>query len=420
MSFTNRIQSYTNSTTGLDVTGALDKGIDYTIGVTANLSPDMLRLFAYKVNLGTHIGLELDFMETYNLSHLIDVQRGLQFCRPITDRQLNDIIDPSSIYYALPSDPVYFLDGAGKLTIKPATANATETRGYLFAVPHSGGRSIDDTNELIRINGWSHNDVTVVTSASDDSGFPDVLYELVVMHASECLLMERLIDFRTKLPTDLDADTTLFDAIADLDVSLGSMTATLPSAFTIATSLPSFTAPSFPSTEAQDALTKAQNLIDGTSMGGDTEPESAQYWLADEDEDMVASTLSVASTELNRAGTILSDYQAELSGNVQNFNSEVTKFQQEIAKESQRTGITIQAFQAELSHKVADKQQELAEFQAMLAKKLQLYNTIIQKTTVDYQWTSTQIQMLAQKKQEFIQTHLKLGPQGSPGDEIKV
>ena len=155
-------------------------------------------------------------------------------------------------------------------------------------------------------------------------------------------------------------------------------------------------------------------------MGGDTEPESAQYWLADEDEDMVASTLSVASTELNRAGTILSDYQAELSGNVQNFNSEVTKFQQEIAKESQRTGITIQAFQAELSHKVADKQQELAEFQAMLAKKLQLYNTIIQKTTVDYQWTSTQIQMLAQKKQEFIQTHLKLGPQGSPGDEIKV
>lgn len=420
MSFTTRIESYTNSTAGLDVTGALNKGIDYTIGVTANLSPAMLRLFAYKISLGTHDGVELDFMETYNLSHLIDVQRGLKFCRPVTDRQLSDIVDPTSIYYALSDDPVYFLDGGGKLTIKPATVDADATRGYLFAVPHSGGRTVFDSTEKINIDGWTHNGASRFTSTADDSGFPDVLYELVVMHASECLLMERIGDFRTKLPTDLDTDTTLFDAIADIDVSLGTMTATLPSEFSVATTLPSLTATTFPGTDAQDALTKAQNLIDGATMGGDTEAESAQFWLADEDEDMVASTLSVASTELNRAGTILSDYQAELSGNVQTFNSEVTKFQQEIAKESQRTGVKIQAFQAELSHKVADKQQELTEFQAMLGKKIQLYNTLIQKVTVDYQWTSTQLQMLAQKKQEYVQTHLKLGPQGSPEGESKV
>ena len=36
----------------------------------------------------------------------------------------------------------------------------------------------------------------------------------------------------------------------------------------------------------QDAIDKSKNLISGTTMGGDTEPESAQYWLADEDGDI--------------------------------------------------------------------------------------------------------------------------------------
>ena len=364
MSFTNKIAGYTNSTTGFDVTGALNKGIDYTIGVTASLNPSMLRLFAYKINLGTHDGVELDFMETYNLSHLIDVQRGLKFCRPVTDRQLSDIVDPTSIYYALADDPVYFLDGGGKLTIKPATANADATRGYLFAVPHSGGRSVDDTNELIRITGWTHNGESKVVSSSDDSGFPDVLYELVVMHASECLLMERMVDFRAKLPTDLDGDQTLFDAIADINLSLDY---------------------TFPSTAYQDALTKAQYLIDKTaSVGDDGTVTSAQAWLEDEDEDMVASTLSVASQELQRAQAILGEFNSELSA------------------------------------QTTSKGQELTEFQTNLQKKMALFDKIISKITVDYTWTSQQIQMLVQKKQEFIQTHLKLGPQGSPEGESKV
>ena len=417
MSFTTRIQNYTNTTSGENVTDALKKGVDYVIGVVNSNNPDMLRLFAYRIDLNLNTVQSLEVLEQFNLSHIIDVKRGTKFCRPVTDRQIEDVLDSTSIYFALDTNPVYFMDGEGKLTIAPLAGSTG--KGTIYGVPHSRGRSIDDTNERIKNSGWNFGGVSYISPTTNHS-FPEILHELLVMHSAECILMERLVDFRTKLPTDLDADTTVFDAIADLDVSLGSMTATLPSAFTIATSLPSFTAPSFPSTEAQDALAKAQNLIDGTSMGGDTEPESAQYWLADEDEDMVASTLSVASTELNRAGTILSDYQAELSGNVQNFNSQITKFQQEIAKESQRTGITIQAFQAELSHKVADKQQELQEFQSNLQKKMGLFDKIIQKITVDYQWTQGQIQMLNQKKQEFIATHIGIGPQGSPEGESKV
>ena len=315
MSFTTRIESYTNSTAGLDVTGALNKGIDYTIGVTANLNPDMLRLFAYKISLGTHSGVELDFMETYNLSHLIDVQRGLKFCRPVTDRQLSDIVDPTSIYYVLSDDPVYFLDGGGKLTIKPATVDADATRGYLFAVPHSGGRTVDDSNELIRVGSWSHNGISKVTGSTDDSSFPDVLYELVVMHASECILMERLVDFRASIPAGLDA-------------------------------------------EWANALAKTKLLFDdGANIEGDNAGASmsVQYWLADEDEDMTSTTLAAISSEMGRA------------------NAYTTKFK-----------------------------------------------TDLEVVSVDYQWTSAQLQMLAQKKQEHIQTHLKLGPQGNPEGESKV
>ena len=62
--------------------------------------------------------------------------------------------------------------------------------------------------------------------------------------------------------------------------------------------------------EYNDATTKAQNLIDGTDMGGDTEAQSAQYWLDDEDIEMVNATIATASSELSRAQVLLSKKQS--------------------------------------------------------------------------------------------------------------
>ena len=183
--------------------------------------------------------------------------------------------------------------------------------------------------------------------------FPLWAKELVILHASECILIERLSNFKSKLPTDLDADTTLFNQIADLDLSI------------------SYT---FPSSEYQDALSKAQMLVDkSASIGDDGTVLSAQSWLEDEDEDMVASTLSVASQELSRANAILGEFQAELNA------------------------------------KVTDKSQELQEFQTNLQKKISLYDKIIQKLSTDYQWQTTQLQMVMAKKQEYIQHQLQGG-----------
>ena len=197
----------------------------------------------------------------------------------------------------------------------------------------------------------------------------------MVLHAAELLLVERLSDFRDKLPTDLDADTTLFNQIADVSAQIS-----------LDTALPSFTNPTFPAGDVNDALTKAQNLIDGTTMGGDTENESVQYWLADEDEDMVQVTLGTAAQELSRANAILGDFNAELSHNIQAFQQDIAKMGTELSEEQAKMGAKLQ------------------EYQANLAKKIQLYNTVIQKLSTDYQWCTQQLQVVSSKKQEFIST----------------
>jgi hypothetical protein len=312
MSFSNKIKNYTNSVSSENTVDALAKAVDYVIGQVNNLNSAMLRLFAYKINLGTSDGTDIDWVKSYSLSYLIDVQRGTKFCRPITDRQADDTTDATSIYYALANDPAYYLDGQGLLNIKPAPVNSA--KGYLYAVPNSAGRLVDDINERISIAGWTGKygeDYVVET----DAHFPAIFKELVVMHAAECILMERLADFRASIPAGLDD-------------------------------------------EWADALDKAKKLFDdGAGIGGNNAGASmsVQYWLSDEDEDMTGATLQAISSEINRANA----YQLK-------------------------------------------------------------FKTDIEKLATDYQWTQGQLQLLGQKKQEFIQANIKAGPQGDPEQESKI
>ena len=332
MSFTTKIQNYTNSTSSENVVDALNKGVNYTLAMVASVNRGLLSAFANVKDVSIVGGgkqvLGYDWMEDEKALYLLDVRTGgtiprKNYSQAVPEKQGKDLEDPTSIYYALDDSPVYYLDGMNRLYMRPAP------NGFaLTLVKSADGRVINDSNETI-------------------TDFPTHFLELPILHASECILMERLADFRAKLPTDLDADTTIFDQLPDVDLTITD---------------------TFPAAEYQDALDKAQNLIDGTTMGGDTETESAQYWLADEDEDMVGSTLSVASQELSRAQAILGEFNTTINANV-----------------------TI-------------KSQELQEFQANLQKKMGLFDKIIQKITVDYQWTQGQLQLVSGKKQEFIQT----------------
>jgi len=348
MSFTTRIRNYTTDTTG-DVADALTRGVDYTLSCIKKYNPAMLPQFAISINSG-NATIENCFVDRSVFELLsVDKQQGAvsYWARPIDEKMFQKAKDPKSIYFATYHDPVYIITGTGLLDIFPQ--ETSDNKAFAQIVVHSDGLTINDTNETIKVSGFAYNGVSFVSVER----FPAWAKELVVLHAAECMLIERLSNFMSKLPTDLDADTTLFNQIADFEGSI------------------SYT---FPSSAYQDALDKAQYLIDESAeIEDDGTVLSAQSWLEDEDEDMVASTLSVASQELARANAILAEFQAELNA------------------------------------KVTDKSQELQEFQTNLQKKISLYDKIIQKLNTDYQWQTTQLQMIMAKKQEFIQHQLQSG-----------
>ena len=363
MSFKTRVENNTASVSGFDLTEALEKGLEYVLSVIGQ-NPALLEEFS---STQTSAADGVDWIKDAKGMYLLNVSRQdgsvYREARKVPKSVKDKIGDSSSIHFATALSPAYYIEGR-KIFMRPIAGSGKLMQ--LELVQNKNGYTINDNNEKI---------YNADGDANTQSGFPPQFNELVVLHASECILMEKLSEFTNKLPTDLDSDLTMFDKIADISAQIS-----------LDTSLPSFTAPTF--RDASDALTKAQNLIDGTTMGGDTENESVQYWLADEDEDMVQATLSTASQELQRASAILSDYNAELSRSV-------SQFQQDVAK----MGL-------ELNEEQAKQQAKIAELQANLNKSIQLYNTLIQKIEVDFKYLTSQLQMVAGKKQEFVQLNI--------------
>ena len=363
MSFKTRIENNTASVTGFDLTEALEKGLEYVLSVIGQ-NPALLEDFS---STQTSAADGVDWIKDAKGMYLLNVSRqdgsAYREARKVPKSIKDKIGDSSSIHFATALSPAYYIEGR-KIFMRPIAGSGAVMQ--LELVQNKNGYTINDNNEKI---------YNADGDANTQAGFPPQFNELVVLHASECILMEKLSEFTNKLPTDLDSDTTMFDKIADLSAEIS-----------LDTSLPSFTAPTF--RDASDALTKAQNLIDGTTMGGDTESESVQYWLNDEDEDMVQATLSTASQELQRASAILADYNAELARNVSLFQQESAKMGLELSEEQAKFGTKLQKYQADL------------------AKNIQLYNTLIQKIDVDFKYLTSQLQMVSGKKQEFIQLNI--------------
>ena len=75
-------------------------------------------------------------------------------------------------------------------------------------------------------------DTSVAHSDSTIDNFPSEMYHAVVLYAAGQLIHNKMATMNSSLPTDLDADTTAFDAITDLSTSLSiSVTFTLSTSF---------------------------------------------------------------------------------------------------------------------------------------------------------------------------------------------
>ena len=342
MSFTAKIAQVTGASSKNDantITSSLANAQHEIIAKIAQFNPDMLDAMSTEEEASdntTKVPVDVNTI-VLNVTRHDSTNNLTRNCMPSDKKFENKIQDVNSIYYAPKTSPVYLINKGSVFVYPVPTSN--EKAKVLKVEPGT----IDDNNETI-------------------ANMPSSLYPLIVNIASRDVIIQRLGEFTSSLPTDLDSDTTVFDAISDFDDSLG-----------ITTALPSI------HEDYQDALDKAQALIDDVAgIGGDTNVDgsgvdlySAQKWLVDEDPEMLNGTIQTAAQELQRANTVLSGYNQELS-----------KYQAEVSKESAEAG------------------QALQEFQANLSKKIQLYTTIISKLSTDYQWLQGQLQIVMAKIQE--------------------
>ena len=234
--------------------------------------------------------------------------------------------------------------------------------------------------------------------------------------------------FTSPLPTDINISSSLPSGLQ--------LATSLPSVPVISTNLPSdFStgiddidtvqelAHSFDVPSINDALIKAQQLIDGSVT-----TNNAQEWLDDEDSEMTAATIGVANAEIARAQSTLQKEQGRLEefsskvnqklskyqndvGNysakvqkeatrmssqlgklqrevekkVQIFSSEISKYQAEMAKESARTNIDITNYSSELGKEKTRVEFALAKWQADLGKSVQVYTLALQSYQAEVQ-----------------------------------
>ena len=182
------------------------------------------------------------------------------FARYVSSEEIIKAAISGSIFAATSEDPIWSIIDS-TITVLPADAT-----NYKFT----------------EITATTTMDASAATSTSNPSNFPTDLHYLLAMYGAIKVLQ-------------YIAATKADDAVNNI-----------ATAVTKIGELSSATANAGDLTDVQDALDKAQNLIDDATMGGDSEPQSAQYWLLDEDTDMVSSTISVAAQEISRASTIMS------------------------------------------------------------------------------------------------------------------
>ena len=409
MAFNAEIGNYAGETDAYPnaISKFLANGVQWVISMVEKTNPDMLPLFASLQTLN-------DTTRTLTLStnsKIIDIVRrngnastGEELkCSPINAAFRSNAKNTDSIYYASKNSPVYYIDN-----------------GVLNVLP------IPDNDEIVKIS-IVLPDTSVAGTDSAIDNFPSEMYHGVVLYAAAQLLHHKMASLNAKLPTDLDADTTTFDMISDLSTSI-SVSADLPAAFNDSNvgDVPTLDIQASLPAEYTDAITQAKNLIDvgittdeAAGATDDAVPFSAGYWLKDEDEEMVQSTLTVASQELQRASSWLAKYQNDINKEIQEFGVDMQTYQSKVAEESAKSGVDTTRYQTELGLRQAQAQEALAEFNANIQKKISLYTTVIGKLTTDYQWLQSQYQVVKSELSEFMAPYTQAGILDSTAEGVR-
>ena len=211
----------------------------------------------------------------------------------------------------------------------------------------------------------------------------------------------------SSLPTDFNIDDI---SVGDFTVQAG---VALPSDIDSSTN-------GLQNGSINDSIEKAKNLVDGTTMGGDTETESIQYWLNDEDPEMVTSTVGAARQELERASSEiakerlrLEDFGAETNDKTAVFGQKVNKFKAAVDKEAQRFNSEIGKYTKQVDVEAQRIQAGISKYGSELQKEssrvesgIQSFNSVIQKESNRVTSGLSKYQNELQKETQRVQSDL--------------
>ena len=443
MAFNTEVSYYAGSITNKDthIAKFLVNGVEWVISMIEKTNPDMLPLFA-KTQVLNNSATTLTLATNAKILDVVRINADSSGealkCSPINPAYRSNAANTDSIYYASVNSPVYYIDStsgtAPVLTVLP-TPEATQTATISIVLPDS----------------------SIAADATAIDNFPSSMYHAVILYAAGQLLHHKMSEVNAKLPTDLDADTTPFNAITDVAGSISlislptfanaskslpstiSVASSLPADYAISTSLPTLSISTGHNAEYLDALASAKALIDVDMADDDGGvAQSAAYWLADEDEEMTQATLATAAQELQRASSYLGKFQADINKEVQQFTVDMQKYQAEIAEEQAKAQLAaekvqselavdstiastdvaiyqaemqreqtrfnaeITKYQADVQGKMESLNYELQEWNANVQKSISLYTTVIGKLTTDYQWLQGQYQVVKAELSEFM------------------
>tara|TARA_X000001382_G_scaffold30987_1_gene19946 strand:- start:1289 stop:2896 length:1608 start_codon:yes stop_codon:yes gene_type:complete len=354
------------------------------------------------------------------------------------DKNIHIFDEPSSLLKATKMFPKYY-KLSGKIFIKPdPDYNATDSNktytelgasGVTTVTPKHGDKGVivysappivDENSENWILTEYE-NIVLFYAASLDHFRLGSVYRDLCKAQIDEAASKVLTFNLVTALPTFSFNETLPSDiAITSKLPSNFSINTSLPTLEGITSSLPSdFSSPLDISEIAldipliTDALTKAQSLVDNVSGGAYT--TTAEGWLADEDAEMVASTIGVANLEINRAQASiakvnqdiskyqndvqnyaskvsaeatrmtsqLGKMQAEVDKKIKIFQSDLSKYQQEIAEKSASSNVDVSRYNSELTKEKSRIETKLASYQAALAKAVQSASTELQIYTAE-------------------------------------
>jgi len=350
----------------------------------------------------------------------LDHFRLASIYRDLCKDEVDEVVGASgllSLYRtAVPSyDPTKATDGATTVKI-PSKVLSLSISESLPTFSFSGSLPSDFTTAQSLPSSINVSSTLPTFSFNGTLPHPITMATSLPSGISETKSLPSSISIAATLPTDINITQSLPSsfAVAESLPSNISLTSTLPGDFSVAESLPSSfnitqDLPSiselthvFDTTRVDNALDKAEQLIDGSELSNTT-ATNAQGWIDDEDVEMAGAVIQTAGVELSRANSSISkekgkldDFSAKVGQKMNKYQNDIGKYSQEVNKESSRMKSEVEKYQSAV-------QREQSKIGSLLNK----YEKELQKESQRMQTSTSKYQASVEKESRRVKTDVE-------------